>query len=391
MKKIKKICVITGTRAEYGLLSILAKKLQKDKKFDLQIICTGTHLSHEFGYTKKEIYKDKLKVDYNVNLKLGKRDNEDSICKALGRAFIGFSKAYQKLKPDIIVVLGDRYELLAAAYSATIYKIPICHIHGGESTIGAFDEATRHSITKMSHLHFVANQKYKKRVIQLGENPRYVHNVGGMGVDVINTLKLLDKNELEKTLKIKFNKKINFLIVFHPVTLEDKTSETQFKNLLNALLKFKNANFFFSQSNADPGAKIISKLAQKFSNKNKSRSIYFKSLGQVKFLSLLKCTDVLIGNSSSGILEAPYLKKSVVNIGDRQKNRLLSSNIINCKPTTKDITKAIKKSISKKFVKNLSKTNSSYGNGGASSKCIKILKKFDLQNILFKDFFDLKI
>ena len=390
MKKIKKICVITGTRAEYGLLSILAQKLQKDKQFDLQIICTGTHLSHEFGFTKKEIYKDNLKVDYNVNLKLGKRDNEDSTCKALSRAFVGFSKAYQKLKPDIIVVLGDRYELLAAAYSATIYKIPICHIHGGESTIGAFDEATRHSITKMSHLHFVANQKYKKRVIQLGEKPQNVHNVGGMGVDVINTLKLLNKNDLEKTLKIKFNKK-NFLIVFHPVTLEDKTSETQFKNLLNALLKFENTNFFFSQSNADPGAKIISKLAQKFSNKNKSRSIFFKSLGQVKFLSLLKCVDVLIGNSSSGILEAPHLKKAVVNIGDRQKNRLFSSNIINCKPITKDITKAIKKSISKKFVKKLPKTTSYYGNGGASRKCIKILKRFDLQNILFKDFFDLKV
>lgn len=389
MKKIKKICVVTGTRAEYGLLSVLIKKIKKNNNFQLQIISTGSHLSPEFGLTKKNITKDGFKIDYEVNLKLGKKDKEHNICTAISKAFVGFSKGYIKLKPDIIVVLGDRYELLAASYTATIHKIPICHIHGGESTIGAIDEATRHSITKMAHLHFVANKIYKRRVIQLGEKPSNVHNVGGMGVDVINNIKLLKKKELEKYLKLKFNKK-NILIVFHPTTLENNTAKKQFNNILYAIKKFNNTNFYFSQSNADPGANIISKLAKKFVKKNKDNSIYFKSLGQIKFLSLMKHTNVLIGNSSSGLLEAPSLKIPVVNIGNRQKNRLTSSNIINCEPTKNAILKGIKMSLNKNFLKKLRKTESAYGKPGASKKCIKVLEKFNLDNILFKKFYDLK-
>lgn len=389
MKKINKICIVTGSRAEYGLLSLLAKKISKDKRLKLQIISTGTHLSSEFGLTKKEIYNDGLKINYEVNLKLGRGDKEHSICLAMSEAFSGFSKAYRKLKPDIIIVLGDRYELLAASYCATIYKIPICHIHGGETTVGAIDEATRHSITKMAHLHFVANKIYKKRIAQLGENSKNIHNVGGMGVDVLKNLKLLNKNEIEKALKIKFKKR-NFLVVFHPVTLENNTSKKQFQTLLNSFKKFKNTNFFLSQSNADPGAKIISKLAEQFANKNKNNSIFFKSLGQKKFLSLMNLSDLLIGNSSSGLLEAPSLKKPVINIGNRQKNRLLSSNIINCEPTKKNIINAINIALSKKFLEKIKKTTSAYGNGGASEKCIKILKKFNLENVLFKKFNDLK-
>lgn len=390
MKKIKKICVVTGTRAEYGLLSVLIKKIKKNKNFKLQIISTGSHLSPEFGLTKKNIMKDGFKIDYEVDLKLGKKDTEHNICTAMSKAFVGFSKGYIKLKPDIIVVLGDRYELLAASYTATIHKIPICHIHGGESTIGVIDEATRHSITKMAHLHFVANKIYKRRVIQLGEKPSNVHNVGGMGVDVINNIKFLKKRELEKYLKIKFNIN-NILIVFHPTTLENNTAKKQFNNILYAIKKFNNTNFYFSQSNADPGANIISKLAKKFVKKNKDTSIYFKSLGQVKFLSLMKHTNVLIGNSSSGLLEAPSLKIPVVNIGNRQKNRLTSSNIINCEPTKKAIFNGIKMSLSKNFLKKLTKTESMYGKPGASEKCIKVLEKFNLDKILFKKFYDIKI
>lgn len=381
--------MVTGTRAEYGLLSLLAQKIKKAKNFKLQMVATGTHLSSEFGLTKKDILNDGLKIDYEVDLKLGKSDTEHSICLSLSRAFAGFSYAYKKLKPDIIIVLGDRYELLAAAYCATIYRIPICHIHGGETTIGAIDEATRHSITKMAHLHLVANKIYKKRVEQLGEKKSNIHVVGGFGVDVIKNLKLLGKDKLEKILKIKF-KKNNFLIVFHPVTLEKKTAQKQFKNILDAIKTFKNTNFFFSQSNADPGAKIISILAKKFVKNNSNRAIFFKSLGQLKFLSLMKHTDVLIGNSSSGLLEAPTFKKPVINIGNRQKNRLSSLNVLNCLPIKKNIIKLIKKSLSTNFQLKIKKTKSAYGNGGANKKTIKILKNFDLENVLFKEFNDLK-
>ena len=390
MKKIKKICVVTGTRAEYGLLSVLIKKIKINKNFKLQIISTGSHLSPEFGLTKKDIIKDGFKINYEVNLNLGKKDSEHNICSAMSKAFVGFSKGYKKLKPDIIVVLGDRYELLAASYTATIHKIPICHIHGGESTIGAIDEATRHSITKMAHLHFVANKIYKKRVIQLGEKPSNVHNVGGMGVDVLNNIKFLEKKKLEKFLKIKFNIN-NILIVFHPTTLENNTAKKQFNNILHAIKNFDNTNFYFSQSNADPGANIISKLAKNFVKKNKNSSIFFKSLGQVKFLSLMKHSNVLIGNSSSGLLEAPTLKIPVVNIGNRQKNRLTSSNIINCEPTKKAIFDGIKMSLSKNFLRKVKKTQSTYGKPGASKKCIKVFEKFNLDKILFKKFYDLKI
>ncbi len=390
MKKIKKICVITGTRAEYGLLSLLMKRIKSEKRFKLQIICTGSHLSKMHGYTRKDILKDGFKINYDIDLMLKKKDNEHNICISLSKAFVGFSKAYTKINPDIIVVLGDRYELLAATYTATIHRIPICHIHGGESTMGVIDEATRHSISKMAHLHFVANKTYKKRVIQLGEKPSNVHNVGGMGVDIIDNFKLLKKNELEKCLKIKLNKR-NFLIVFHPSTLEINTAKKQFKNILYSIKTFKNTNFFFSQSNADIGANVISNLAKNFVNDNKKNSIFFKSLGQKKFLSLMKYSDVIIGNSSSAILEAPTLKIPAVNIGNRQKNRLLSKNVISCDVSQKAISKAIKKSLSKKFIKSLTKVSSKYGRSGASKKCLHILKKFNLQKVLFKKFHDLKV
>ncbi len=387
MKKIKKICIVTGTRADYGLLSLLGKKINKSKIFKLQIIATGTHLSSDYGLTKNDILADGLKINYEVNLNLGRNNSEHSTCLALSKAFKGFSLAYQKLKPDIIVVLGDRYELLAASYCATIHRIPICHIHGGETTAGAIDEATRHSITKMAHLHFVANKIYKKRVIQLGEKPKNVFNIGGMGIDVLKNLKLFSKNEIEKILRMKFNKR-NFLIVYHPVTLENNTSKRQFKILLASLNEFKDTNFFFSQSNADPGASIISNLAERYVRQNKDNSIFFKSLGQKKFLSLMKYSDVLIGNSSSGLLEAPTLKKPVVNIGNRQMNRLLSSNIINCEPYKKQIVRSINVALSKQFIKKVKNTKSAYGIAGASDKCLSIFKRFNLRNVLLKQFND---
>jgi|TARA_B110000881_G_C18550667_1_gene503877 GDP/UDP-N,N'-diacetylbacillosamine 2-epimerase (hydrolysing) len=385
----KKVCIVTGTRAEYGLLSVLAKKIKNDSYLDLQIVCTGSHLSSEFGSTKNEILKDGFKINFEINLNLGTSDSEHATCLAISNAFKGFSSAYLKLKPDIIIVLGDRYELLAASYAATVHRIPICHIHGGESTSAVIDEATRHSITKMAHIHLVANKSYRNRVIQLGENPSKVFIVGGMGVDVIKNTKLLEKKQLENFFNLKFNKK-NFLIIFHPTTLERNTSKEQFKKILSSIKNFKNTNFYFSQSNADPGGKIISKLAKDFVKGNKHRSVFFKSLGQRKFLSLLKISDVLIGNSSCGLLEAPYLKKPVVNIGDRQKNRLVSSNILSCQAIKSDIVKAISKSITQKFKKNLKKIKSAYGYGGASEKSLKIIKKLSYKNILIKNFYDLK-
>ena len=383
----RKICVVTGTRAEYGLLYWLMKDIKKDPTLELQIIATGMHCSPEFGLTYYIIEKDGFRINKKIEM-IVSADTPQSISKSTGLGLIGFADAYVDLKPDIIVVVGDRYELLAASTAAIFARIPIAHIHGGETTEGAFDEAIRHSITKMAWWHFVAADVYKKRVIQLGEDPSRVLMVGGLGVDGIKKSKLLSKQELEKKLKFKFNKK-NLLVTFHPVTLENNTSQEHFKNVLASLNKLKNTNIIFSFTNSDTNGRIINSMINKFVNDNLKNSIAFKSMGQINYLSTLQFVDGVIGNSSSGLLEAPTFKIGTINIGDRQKGRLKAESIIDCEPTIGSINQAIKTIYSKDFKNILSAVNNPYGEGNATEKIIEILRDTIIPKEIKKEFYDL--
>ena len=383
----KKICIVTGSRSEYGLLYWLIKKVQSDKDLSLQLIATGMHLSSEFGLTYKEIEKDfkiDKKIDMNISL-----DNSVSISKSMGIAQASIAKAYNKLKPDIIVVLGDRYEIFSAASAAMIANIPIAHIHGGERSEGSLDDCIRHSISKMSHLHFTATEEYNNRVIQLGEHPDRVFNVGAMGIENIKKLKLLTKKELENSINFELNKK-NLLVTFHPVTLENNTSQAQFKELLDAIDELEDTNFIFTKTNSDLNGRIINKMIDQYTKKNINKSISIASLGQLNYLSTLKYVDFVIGNSSSGLLEAPSFKIGTINIGDRQKGRIKAASVVDCLPDKKSIKRAIKTIYSNKFQNLLKNVKNPYDNGLSSHRIIKILKNVKLDNILKKTFFDIK-
>jgi GDP/UDP-N,N'-diacetylbacillosamine 2-epimerase (hydrolysing) len=383
----KKICVVTGTRAEYGLLYWFMKHIKNDKNLKLQLIVTGMHLVPEFGNTINQILQDKFKVDRKIKMLLP-GDTPVHIAKSVGIGMMKFADALKDLKPDLLVVLGDRFELISATYPALIARIPVAHFHGGEATEGLIDEATRHSITKMSHLHFVANKVYKKRVIQLGENPKNVFNVGGTGIDNINKLKLLSKKQMESNLKIKFKKK-NLIATFHPVTLEASTAKKQFNELLKAFKKNKDINIIFTKPNADTDGRTIIKQIEKFVKENKSRSCCFTSLGQLNYLSLLKYVDGVIGNSSSGLLEVPTFKKGTINIGDRQRGRLKASSVIDCDAKERLITKAINTLYSSNFQKKIKKTINPNGTGGASEKAYRIIKKISLKKLIKKSFYNI--
>lgn len=382
----RKICVVTSSRADYGLLKSLISCLDSDPKFNLQLIATGMHLLPKFGNTYKEIETDGFKINHKIKM-LSNSDTAEAIIKSMGKGSINFADVLVKIKPDLIIVLGDRFEILTVASSALIASIPIAHLHGGESTEGLIDEAIRHSITKMSHLHFVATENYRKKVIQLGEQPNRVFNVGGLGVDRIKNTKLLKKKEIEKILNFKFANK-NLLVTFHPVTLEKNNEESHFKQLLLALKLLKDTNIIFTLPNADKNGQIIIKLIKNFVRKNLNAKS-FSSLGQLNYLSCIQFIDGVIGNSSSGLLEVPTFKKGTINIGERQKGRTQASSIINCKPERRSIELAIKKLYSKKFKLQLRKTINPYGNGGATKKIIKVIKNFNLDGILKKEFYNL--
>ena len=383
-----KICFITGSRAEYGLLAPLMKKFKESKKHDLKIIVTGMHLSKKHGETFRDILSDKFKINYYVKINQ-KDDKPNNICNSLSVAICKFSEKFKFLKTDVIVLLGDRYEIFAACSAALIHQIPVCHIHGGETTRGAIDESFRHSITKMSHAHFVANKIYARRVRQLGENPKNIFTVGGYGVDLIKNIKLLSKRELEKKLKISFGEK-NLIVTFHPVTLEKDTSKQQFRQIAEALKTFKNLKIIFTKANNDTYGNIINHQIDQFVKKNPKISHSFKSMGQLNYLSTLKYVDGIIGNSSSGLLEAPCFKIATINIGDRQLDRLQASSVINCSTFKSNIILAIKKIYSKNFKKKLTKTINPYGKSGAVEKTYKIIEKLKLKKVLKKKFFDLK-
>ena len=380
----RKVCVVTGTRAEYGLLYWLMKEIQSDKDLQLQLIVTGMHLSSEFGLTYKEIEKN-FKIDKKVEMLLSS-DTVLGISKSMGLAQISFSEAYEELAPDILIVLGDRYEIFSAVSSAMISRIPIAHISGGEVTEGVIDEAIRHAITKMSHLHFVSTEEYKNRVIQLGEHPNRVFNFGAIGIDNINKLKLFSKNEFVKSIDFSLNKK-NILVTFHPVTLEKSTSKEQFQELLNSIDELEDTNIIFTKSNSDTDGRVINQMIDAYVSRN-NNAVSFISMGQVRYISALKFVDAVVGNSSSGLTEAPIFGIGTINIGDRQKGRINLGSVINCNPTKESISNAFNELYSERFQKALSIVKSPYGNGGTSKKIKNIVKNFDLNNILKKSFYD---
>lgn len=382
---VHKICVVTGTRAEYGLLYWLMKKVQDDKQLQLQTVVTGMHLSPEFGLTYRQIEKDGFIIDEKVEMLLSS-DTVVGITKSIGLGVIGFADALQRLKPDLLVVLGDRFEILAAVQAALIARIPVAHLCGGDTTEGAFDESIRHSITKMSHFHFVTNDVAARRVAQLGENPEHVFNVGSTGIDNIRQLQLLDRNELEIQLGLQFRKR-NLLITFHPVTLELESPLVQFQELLDALASFgEQTGLIFTMPNADTEGREIINMINEFVAIHDNAHAYV-SLGQLRYLSVMSQVDAVVGNSSSGLYEAPSFAIPTVNIGDRQRGRLQAASVINCKPAAGEIKQAIEQALTL----DCSGVVNPYGQGGSSEEILNIIKRIDIKagDILKKQFFDI--
>ena len=384
-----KICTVTGSRAEFYILKKLIKKLEKSKSIKQHLIVTGSHNSKIFGNTINEIKKQKIKIGRKINILIN-NDSELGISKSFAVGVERFSKEFLKIKPDILLILGDRYEIFAAAVSACFNRIPIVHIHGGEITQGAIDEAIRHSITKLSHIHFVSTKNYYKNVLQLGENKNHVFNIGSLGVENLKEVNLLKKKVLEKKLNIKFNKK-NIIVTFHPETINSKNqNKKNLKTLLKSLSKLKETTIIFTMPGADVSFKMIISELKKFVKKNKNACL-FESLGDELYFSLCKVVDLMIGNSSSGIIEMSSFKKGTINIGDRQKGRVMPESVLNVNFDEKKIKNKIKYAYSKKFNSVLKNVKNPYDQRNSSDKLIKILKKIKLKNILKKNFFNYKV
>ena len=382
---VKKICVVTGSRAEYGLLYWLIKAILAEPTFKLQLMVTGSHLSPEFGLTYREIERD-FSIDKKIEILLSS-DTAVGIAKSMGLAQISFAEAFAECSPDLLIVLGDRYEIFAAASAAMVARIPIGHCHGGEATEGAIDEAMRHAITKMSHLHFTAAEEYRHRVIQLGEQPQWVFNVGGLGIENIKKLKLLAREEFEKSIGFKLGVK-NLLITFHPATLENATAQNQFQELLFALDQLSQTHFIFTKANADGDGRLINQMIDEYVAQRAHSAVAFTSMGQLRYLSALQYVDGVVGNSSSGIIEAPTFKIGTINIGDRQKGRLRALSVIDVAPTAQDIQQALDQLYSAEFQNGLQKTQNPYGEGFASLKIMDVLKTTDFSQLLKKSFYD---
>ena len=382
-----KICVITGTRAEYGLLKPLINELSSDNTFDLQLVVTGTHLSRKHGMTVEEIEQDNHPISARVPI-LDEADSTESLASAMSAALVGFTKEFKSLRPDLVVVLGDRFEIMAAVMAAHISRIPIAHIHGGETTEGLIDEAFRHSITKMSQLHFVAAEEYRSRVIQLGEHPSRVHLVGGLGSDLISRTTLLSKKDIEFNLKLKFKER-NLLITFHPVTLEDDSSHEQLNELLKSLSRLEETTLIFTLPNADEGNFSIIDTLTEYKKINENAFVYH-SLGTELYLSCIAQVDAVVGNSSSGLTEVPNFGKATINIGDRQAGRLKAKSVIDCDPNEESIFRSIQKAYDPDFQKAIQNCPNPYGVGGATLAIMERLKNLKPKDLLKKVFYDLE-
>ncbi len=382
----RRICVVTGTRAEYGLLRWVLDGIRKSPKLELQMAVTGMHLSPEFGLTWREIEADGFRIDAKVEM-LMSSDTPVGIAKSTGVGIMGFADAFARLAPDLLLVLGDRFEILAAATAASLARIPIAHAHGGEATEGAVDEAIRHSITKMSHVHFTAATEYRNRVIQLGEQPDRVFNVGGFGIDNINRLPLLDRHALEFATGIQFLER-NLMVTFHPATLENATAGAQMQELLAGLAELRDTAIVFTLPNADTDGRELIGMINEFVGQHEHAHA-FTSLGQLRYLSCLRLVDGMVGNSSSGLIEMPCFRKATVNIGDRQRGRLKASSVIDCVAERHAIAAAISRLYEPEFQASLATVRNPYGEGGAAELVVSVLEELELDGILKKRFHDL--
>lgn len=385
----RRICVVTGTRAEYGLMRGLIRGLRDAEDCTLQMVVTGMHLSPEFGLTWREIEADGIAIDERVEILLSS-DSPVGVSKAMGLGLIGFAEAFARLRPDLLIVLGDRFEILSAAAAALVAGIPIAHIHGGETTEGAFDEAIRHSVTKMAHLHFVAAAPYRDRVIQLGEAPDRVFLVGGLGIDAIKALPLLGRAELEAELDIALRDR-NLLITFHPPTLEPGAAEAQMQALLDALDSLgPSTGLIFTMPNADTGGRALTAMVELFVAQRPHASA-FTSLGQFRYLSCMRHMDGVVGNSSSGIIETPSFGIGTINIGNRQTGRLRAASVIDCAPQRIAIEGALKRLFSSDFRELLRGVTNPYGTGGATDAILDLVRRQPLRGLLRKSFHDISV
>ena len=383
---MRKVCAVTGTRAEYGLLYWLMRGLAQDARAQLQLIATGMHMAPEFGLTYRLIEADGFRIDAKVEMLLSS-DSGVGMAKSIGLGTIGLADAFERLRPDIVVLLGDRFEALAAAQAAMAMRIPIAHFHGGEATEGLIDEAIRHAITKMAHLHFVAAEPYRRRVVQLGEQPNRVFNVGAMGIDNIVKQPVPDIAEIEKTIGFKLASPV-FLVTYHPVTLDGEEPGTAFDRLLRALDAFPGARVVLTKANADAGGRIINQKIDDYAAQHPDRVHAAASLGQRNYLGVMAYAAAVIGNSSSGILEAPTAGVPTVNIGDRQRGRLRSLSVIDCRDDTPAIIEAIQRATTPEFQAIAARRQSAFGNGGAAAAALEVLLSVPLDGILLKSFND---
>ena len=381
------MCVVTGSRAEYGLLYWALREIESAPDLELQLVVTGMHLSSEFGSTVQQIEDDGFEINHRVEMLLSS-DSAVGITKSTGLGMIGFADAFSSLKPDIVVLLGDRFELLAAASAALFAVIPIAHIHGGEVTTGAFDDAIRHSITKMSHLHFTSTETYRQRVIQLGEHPNRVFDVGAPGLDNLDRLELLHRAALEQAIGLTLGDR-SLLVTWHPVTLEPGKTRKNFQALLNALEKLGDVRLIFTKANADTQGRVINRMIDDYVAARGDTTVVYTSLGQLRYLSALKHVDGVVGNSSSGVIEAPSLCTGTVNIGDRQRGRVRAASIIDCDSNEKSIAVALKTLLSNDFQSKLKDVENPHGSGNVSEKIVEVLSGYPLTGIVKKSFYDL--
>lgn len=387
MSASRKICVVTGSRAEYGLLRWLLEEIRGDAELELQLAVTGMHLSPEFGLTVGEIEADGFPIAARVEMLLSS-DTPVGIAKSVALGVAGFADAFARLRPDIVVVLGDRFEIFAAAQAAMLARLPIAHIHGGELTEGAIDDALRHALTKMSHLHFVAAEPYRRRVLQMGEAPERVFCFGSPGLDGVKRAPLLDREALAASLGMALGKQ-NFLVTFHSATLGKVPDEEALEALLAALDGFPEARLFFTHANADAKGRAINERIERYVARQAGRAAAFPSLGRTRYMSLLACADLVIGNSSSGLIEAPLLRTSTVNIGPRQEGRLRAPSVIDCGEDAASIRAAIEKALSPAHREIAGRGESPYGQGDSSARIKDVLKQHPLPGLIVKRFQDL--
>lgn len=386
---MRKICVVTGTRAEYGLLCRLMRLIQESPETQLQVIATNMHLSPKYGNTYQEIEKDGFTIDRKIPIiDETAPDNAVTTVKSMATALAGFAEAYVELKPDMVVVLGDRYEILAAAEAALIERIPIAHLHGGEVTEGAYDDAIRHSITKMSHLHFTSTEEYRKRVIQLGEQPDRVFYVGAPGVENIKKFPLMSKEEVEESVSFKLDE-YTILVTYHPVTLGEHTAEKDIKEFIGALEERKDLRVFFTMPNSDTGSQAIVKAINAFVANNPDRAVAYKSLGIKRYLSVMKYAGAVVGNSSSGLLEVPSFGIPTLNIGDRQKGRIAADSVYNCETDKESVLKGLDVIMSSEFKNKAAETHNPYEKANTSEEIFKVISTYPLEQLKQKHFYDL--